>query len=76
MGTQWRRFTKRYILPYIRFHDLRHTSATLLINKGVHMKTISARLGHSKIGITMDTYGYHSLEADQTAVRHFDELLD
>ncbi|PAE35422.1 hypothetical protein CHI06_23520 [Bacillus sp. 7884-1] len=43
-------------LPYIRFHDLRHTHATLLLQQGVHPKVVSERLGHSTIGITMDTY--------------------
>jgi integrase len=46
--TWWRKRLKKYELPYITFHELRHTSATLLINQGVHMKTISARLGHYK----------------------------
>lgn len=41
----------------IRFHDLRHTSATILINEGVHAKVIQERLGHSNIGTTMNTYG-------------------
>ncbi|MEC1400682.1 tyrosine-type recombinase/integrase [Peribacillus simplex] len=36
--TWWRRFIKRNNVRYIRFHDFRHTSATLLINKGVHAK--------------------------------------
>ncbi|MBJ7931848.1 site-specific integrase [Bacillus cereus group sp. N31] len=38
VGTYWRRFIKKNELPYVPFHGLRHTSATLLINKGVHMK--------------------------------------
>jgi len=41
-----------------RFHDLRHTHASMLIAQGVNMKAISARLGHGSIGITMDTYGH------------------
>ena len=43
-------------LPRIRFHDLRHTSATLGLAAGESMKEISDRLGHSTIGITADTY--------------------
>jgi integrase len=45
-------------LPDIRFHDLRHTSATLLMAAGVHPKIAQERLGHSQIGITLDTYSH------------------
>jgi integrase len=45
-------------LPTIRFHDLRHTSATLLLAAGVHPKVVQERLGHSQIGITLDTYSH------------------
>ena len=45
-------------LPAIRFHDLRHTSATLLLAAGVHPKVVQERLGHSQIGITLDTYSH------------------
>lgn len=43
-------------LPPIRFHDLRHTAATLLLTKGVHPKVVSEMLGHSTITLTLDTY--------------------
>ncbi len=43
-------------LPYIRFHDLRHTHAILMLKQGIHPKVVSERLGHSTIGNTMDTY--------------------
>lgn len=45
-------------LPMIRLHDLRHTSATLALAAGVHPKIVQERLGHSSIGITMDTYSH------------------
>ncbi len=45
-------------LPVIRFHDLRHTSATLLLAAGVHPKVVQERLGHSQIGITLDIYSH------------------
>ena len=45
-------------LPPIRFHDLRHTCATLLLTKGVHPKLVQALLGHASIGITMDLYSH------------------
>ncbi|MCT2535693.1 site-specific integrase [Aquibacillus koreensis] len=74
--TWWRRFTTKAKVRYIRLHDLRHTSATLLINQGVHAKIISERLGHADIRITMDTYG-HALEiADQEAANKLDSIFD
>jgi integrase len=45
-------------LPYIRFHDLRHTCATLLLTQGVHPKIVSEKLGHSSIAMTLDTYSH------------------
>jgi len=42
----------------LRFHDLRHTCASLLIEQGAHPKEIQARLGHSSITTTLDRYGH------------------
>jgi integrase len=56
MARNYRKLVDKSGLPYIRFHDLRHTHATLLLQQGVHPKVVSERLGHSTIGITMDTY--------------------
>jgi integrase len=55
-------------LPHIRFHDLRHTCATLLLSKNVHPKFVQELLGHATIAITLDTYS-HVLPGmgDQTA---------
>lgn len=71
----WRKKIKKIGLPPITFHELRHTSATLLINQGVHMKTISSRLGHSKIGTTMDLYGHALDSADEAAANTFDQFF-
>jgi integrase len=49
---------KKSELPEIRFHDLRHTCATLLLTKGVHPKIVQELLGHSTIAITLDTYSH------------------
>jgi len=61
-------FVRKSNLPHFRFHDLRHTHASQLIHEGVSIKVVSARLGHSKIGITLDTYGHVMPGADETAV--------
>ena len=50
--------TKKAELPHIRFHDLRHTHASLMIAQNEPMKLIAERLGHSKISTTIDTYGH------------------
>jgi integrase len=52
----FRPLLKRTDLPRIRFHDLRHTCATLLLSKGTHPKIVQEMLGHANISMTMDTY--------------------
>ncbi|MGG4340445.1 site-specific integrase [Paenibacillus lautus] len=74
-GTWFRRFLKRNHLKPIRFHDLRHTSATLLINQGVHAKTIASRLGHADIRTTMNIYGHALQSADKIAADTLNALL-
>ena len=49
---------KRVGLPQIRFHDLRHTCATLLLTRDVNPKIVSEMFGHSSIAITLDTYSH------------------
>jgi integrase len=45
-------------IPHIRFHDLRHSAATILLMKGVHPKVVQEILGHSSISMTMDVYSH------------------
>lgn len=49
---------KKAGLPDIRFHDLRHSTATLLLSGGVHPKIVQEILGHSEISMTLDTYSH------------------
>jgi integrase len=49
---------KKAGLPDIRFHDLRHTCATILLSKGKHPKYVQALLGHATVAITLDTYSH------------------
>lgn len=58
LNREFTRVLKGAKLPKIRFHDLRHTHATLLLLKGVHSKIVQERLGHSTISITIDTYSH------------------
>ncbi len=53
-----RRILKAAGLPRIRFHDLRHTAATLLLSAGVHPKVVQEMLGHSSIEVTLDLYSH------------------
>lgn len=66
---------KKNNLPLIRFHDLRHSHASLLVKMGVQPKEISSRLGHSNIGITMDLYSHLYEETDRKVANMFDELI-
>ena len=53
----------------IRFHDLRHTFATLALQNGVDVKTLSGLLGHYSAGFTLDTYGHISTQMQQDAAQ-------
>ena len=59
----------------IRFHDLRHTYASLLIDRGEHPKYIQVQMGHSSINVTMDTYGHLMKAVNQDAAKGLDEAV-
>jgi integrase len=71
----WDRKIAGTFLPRLRFHDLRHAHATHMLSSGVHPKIASERLGHSKIGITLDLYSHvlPNMQADAAAI--VDEAL-
>ena len=62
-------------LPDIRFHDLRHTAATLLLLEGTHPKIVQERLGHSQISVTLDTYSHVLPTMQKSAAAQLDRLL-
>jgi integrase len=62
-------------LPRIRFHDLRHTAASLLLNHGIPVIVVSNMLGHSKPSITLDVYGHVYHERQNEAGRVMDQLV-
>jgi len=62
-------------LPRVRFHDLRHTHATILLSRGVHPKIVSERLGHSTVGITLDTYSHVLPGMQEKAAKEIDAAL-
>jgi integrase len=55
-------------IPHVRFHDLRHTAATLMAAQGVHTKVVSEMLGHASVGITLDLYSHVTPSMAQQAV--------
>ena len=62
-------------LPEIRFHDLRHTFATLALQNGVDVKTVSGMLGHFSAGFTLDTYAHITTAAQKKAAETMGEVL-
>src|SRR5712691_6719872 len=75
MSSAWRFLVIRSGLPHVRFHDLRHAHATLLLCQGVHPKVVSERLGHSTVGITLDIYSHVIPGMQAEAALAFDRLF-
>lgn len=75
LGAAFLKFQKKYnISPIINFHGMRHTHATLLLAQGVDIKTISERLGHEDIRVTMNTYTDVLDELQFKAAKAIDEI--
>ena len=75
MSWQTGRLRRRHGLPRIRFHDLRHTAATLLLRRGVHVKVVSELLGHSNVAITLGLYAHVLPDMQQQATAAMDDEL-
>lgn len=71
----WMKVISKTDLPRIRFHDLRHAHATHLLSSGVHPKVASERLGHSRVGITLDIYSHVLPGMQEDAASRVDEAL-
>src|SRR5262249_54049173 len=71
----YRPILKRAGVPVIRFHDLRHTNATLLLLQGVHPKIVSERLGHASIELTLNTYSHVLPTMQMVAVEKLERLF-
>jgi integrase len=61
-------------LPHVRTHDLRHTTATYLLSRGVHPKIVQELLGHSSITLTMNTYSHVLPTLHKEVTSHMDRL--
>ena len=71
----FRRIARRIGLQGVHLHTLRHTHASLMLKQGVHPKIVQERLGHSTVGITLDTYSHVTPGIQQVAAQAFDEVL-
>ena len=72
---QFRRIASRAGLSGVRLHDLRHTHASLMLQQGTDIKTISTRLGHSSVAFTMDTYAHLLPGMQKAAMEKFEEAF-
>jgi integrase len=72
---EFKKILKRAGLPAIRFHDLRHSTATLLLSLGVHAKVVQEMLGHTQISMTMDIYSHVLPSMQEDAVNRLNNLL-
>jgi integrase len=75
LTTRFKKLLKIAGLPNVRFHDLRHSAATLLFAMGVHPKIVQELLGHSSVVITMDVYSHALPSMHQEAMRKMDDIF-
>ena len=69
------RVLKRAGLPEIRFHDMRHTFATVALQNGVDIKTVSGMLGHYSAGFTLDTYAHVTTDMQKDAAQKMGSFM-
>ena len=70
-----KRVLARAGIPKVRFHDLRHTFATIALQNGVDIKTVSGMLGHFSADFTLDTYAHITTSAQKEAVETMSQVL-
>ena len=70
-----KRVLERAGIPKVRFHDLRHTFATIALQNGVDIKTVSGMLGHFSAGFTLDTYAHVTTSAQKEAAQTMASVL-
>jgi integrase len=73
--TQFKKVLKQAGLPDIRFHDLRHSAATMLLGLDIHPKVVQEMLGHSQIAMTLDIYSHVLPTMQQVAVSRLNDVL-
>jgi integrase len=73
---QFKRLCKAADVPLIRIHDLRHTSATLMLANGEHPKIVQERLRHANISITLGRYSHVTMDMQRDAADRLDNLVN
>lgn len=76
LTARFKRLVAAAQVPTIRFHDLRHTSATLLLAEGVHPKIVQERLGHADISMTLNRYSHVTPSMQREAADRLDAALE
>lgn len=66
---------KELDIPYIRFHDLRHTHATLMLKANINPKIVAERLGHSSVNLTLNTYSHVLPDMQKEAVNKLNNIM-
>jgi len=75
VSREFKRILQEYGLPRIRFHDLRHTSISLLLDIGTPINTVQRRAGHSKASVTTDIYGHVMAHSQDAAAENIEEIV-
>jgi len=75
VSKEFKRILKNAGLPDIRFHDLRHTSISFLLDVGTPVNTVQVRAGHSKASVTVDIYGHALVHSQEEAAERIEELV-
>ncbi len=75
LAHRFHQLTKQAGLPRIRIHDLRHTSATLMLANGVHPKIAQERLGHADVSMTLNRYSHVTMDMQRDAADQLDTMI-
>ena len=75
VSREFKRILREADLPDIRFHDLRHTSLSFLLDRGTPVNTVQNRAGHSKASITTDIYGHSMAHSQDEAAEDIEEIV-
>jgi integrase len=76
LSSAWKLFADKHGMKGVRFHDLRHTHASILIDQKIDIAMISKRLGHSTPGITLSIYSHQFAQTDDRAAAALDGFIE
>jgi integrase len=71
----WRKLAERAGVRLVRFHDLRHTTATVMLAQGIDVRTVADMLGHADVSTTLRTYVHSTEGATRRAAQAMGEAL-